>query len=127
MRTFLRSQIDRATVTEATIDSQGSIAIDPHLMAAADLLQYEKVEIYNVTNGSRFETHVVAGKPGDGQIRLNGDAAHGVRPGDRITIAAYCILHAGQTLEHKPRLVFVDDRNKVRTLTEGERNTRGEA
>ena len=123
MRTFLRSRIGRATVTEASIDSEGSIIIDPHLIAAADLLQYEKVEIYNITNGNRFETHVIAGIPGDGQIRLNGDAAHMVRPGDRITIAAYCILHAGQTLNHTPRLVFVDDNNRVRTLTEGEPNS----
>lgn len=88
MRTFLRSKIDRATVTEANVDLEGSITIDPHLIAAAELLQYEKVEIYDVTNGNRFETHVIEGNPGEGQVRLNGDAARMVTPGDKITIAS---------------------------------------
>lgn len=121
MRTFLRSKIHRATVTKANVDYEGSITIDPHLIAAADLLPYEKVEIYDVTNGNRFETYVIEGIPGDGEICLNGAAARLVKPGDKVIIASYCILHAGQTLEHNPRLVFVDDKNRVEVLKEGER------
>lgn len=97
------------------------MSMDPHLMAAADLLLYEKVEIYNVTSGTRFETWVVAGAAGDGELCFNGAEGKLVKPGDRVVITSYCILHAGQTLEHRPKLVFVDEKNRVKALEDGQR------
>lgn len=120
MRTFLRSKIHRATVTEANLDYEGSITIDRYLMHAAGLLPYEKVEVYNVTNGNRFETYVIEGAPGEGDICVNGAAAHLVRRGDKVIIACYAALHEGQILNHKPKLVFVDERNRVKQLKESE-------
>ncbi len=120
MRTLLRSKIHRATVTHANVDYEGSITIDRHLMNAADLEVFEKVEIYNVTNGNRFATYVIEGEPGSGDIGLNGAAAHMVEPGDKVIICAYGLLHDGQILNHKAKLVFVDEHNKVRELKEQE-------
>jgi aspartate 1-decarboxylase len=120
MRFFLRSKIHRATVTEANLEYEGSITIDRYLMNAAGLLPFEKVEIYNVTNGKRFETYVIEGEPGAGDICVNGAAAHMVSKGDNIIIACYCMLHEGQVLDHKPKLVFVDEKNRIKTLKEAE-------
>lgn len=120
MRFFLRSKIHRATVTEANLDYEGSITIDRHLMNAAGLEPYEKVEIYNVTSGTRLETYVIEGAPGSGEICVNGAAAHLVKKGDKIIIACYCVLHAGQMLDHKPKLVFVDEHNRIKALKEAE-------
>lgn len=126
MRFFLRSKIHRATVTEANLDYEGSITIDRHLMNAAGLLPYEEVEIYNVSNGNRFKTYVIEGEGGKGQICVNGAAAHLAVPGDKIIIACYCALHDGQVLDHKPKIVFVDDHNGLRALQEAETmNTSG--
>lgn len=120
MRFFLRSKIHRATVTEANLEYEGSITIDRYLMNAAGLLPFEKVEIYNVTNGKRFETYVIEGEPGAGDICVNGAAAHMVSEGDKIIIACYCMLHEGQVLDHRPKLVFVDEKNRIKTLKEAE-------
>jgi len=120
IRFFLRSKIHRATVTEANVAYEGSITIDAHLMNAAGLVPFERVEIYNVTTGSRFETYVIEGKPGGGDICINGAAAHLATPGDKVIIACYCMLHDGQILNHRPKLVFVDEENSVRQLKEAE-------
>ncbi|MGA7617570.1 MAG: aspartate 1-decarboxylase [Thermoanaerobaculia bacterium] len=120
MRQFLRCKIHRATVTEANVEYEGSITIDRHLMNAAGLLPYEKVEVYNVTSGTRFETYVIEGEPGRGDICVNGAAAHLVSPGEKVIIACYCFLHEGQILNHRPKLVFVDEKNQARTVREAE-------
>lgn len=120
IRSFLRSKIHRATVTEANVEYEGSITIDRHLMNAAGLAPFEKVEIYDVDNGNRFATYVIEGEPGSGDICVNGAAARLVRPGDKVIIACYCMLHEGEILSHKPRLVFVDARNRIRELREAE-------
>jgi aspartate 1-decarboxylase len=120
MRFFLRSKIHRATVTEANLEYEGSITIDQHLMNAAGLVPFEKVEIYNVTSGTRFETYAIEGKAGGGDICINGAAAHLARPGDKVIIACYCALHDGQILDHKPKLVFVDEENRIKALKEAE-------
>src|SRR5688572_33440144 len=96
MRTLLRSKISRATVTEANVSYEGSLVLDQYVMAAAGLVAYEKVEIYDVTNGSRFETFVLEGGAGTGEVRINGAAAHLVRQGDKVIIAYFCLLHGGQ-------------------------------
>jgi aspartate 1-decarboxylase len=120
MRFFLRSKIHRATVTEANLDYEGSITIDRYLMNAAGLLPFEKVEVYNVTNGNRFETYVIEGEAGEGDICVNGAAAHLVSRGDKVIIACYCAVHEGQMLDHRPKLVFVDERNQIKSLKESE-------
>ena len=120
MRFFLRSKIHRATVTEANLEYEGSITIDNHLMSAAGLLPFEKVEVYHVTNGNRFETYVIEGEGGKGDICVNGAAAHLVRRGDQVIIACYAALHEGQILHHRPKLVFVDEQNRVKAMKESE-------
>lgn len=120
IRTFLRSKIHGATVTEANLLYEGSITIDAHLMHAAALLPFEKVEIYNVTNGNRFETYVIEGEPGSGKIGINGAAAHLAKEGDKVIIACYAQLHGGQIEAHRPKLVFVDAKNRIKQIREAE-------
>jgi aspartate 1-decarboxylase len=111
-RTLLKSKIHRATVTGADLHYQGSVKIDPVLMEAADIVEWERVEIYNVTNGERFATYAIPGTPGDGEIVLNGAAAHKVRPGHLVIIATYADFEAEEIRDHVPALVFVDEANR---------------
>ncbi|MDZ4678471.1 MAG: aspartate 1-decarboxylase [Oligoflexia bacterium] len=113
-RTLLKSKIHRATVTEADLNYEGSISIDPALCKAADLIEFEKVDIYNCNNGQRFSTYVIYGKAQE--ICLNGAAARLVHPGDKVIIAAYAEFENEQCSLFKPNLVFVDDSNKVKKL-----------
>jgi aspartate 1-decarboxylase len=112
-RTMLKSKIHRATVTDANLHYQGSIAIDPLLLEAADILPHERVEIYNITNGERFATYAIPGTPGAGQIVLNGAAAHKVSVGDLVIIATYATYSDAEARAHKPSLVFVGARNQI--------------
>ena len=111
-RTLLKSKIHRATVTDANLLYQGSVTIDPLLLAAADLVSFERVEIYNCTNGERFATYAIPGIPGDGQIVINGAAAHKASPGDVVIIASYAEYDAHELAGHQPALVFVDEKNR---------------
>lgn len=120
VRTFLRSKIHRATVTEANVDYEGSITIDRDLMDAAGLVPFEKVEVYNVTSGTRFETYVIEGEAGRGDICVNGAAAHLVEEGHKVIIANYCILEEREIAGHRPRLVFVNEANGIKQLKEAE-------
>ncbi|KAF0093791.1 MAG: aspartate 1-decarboxylase [Puniceicoccaceae bacterium 5H] len=109
-RTLLKSKIHRATVTGADLDYEGSISIDPVLCEAADLLFFEKVDIYNCNNGERFSTYVIEGKAGE--ICLNGAAARKVLRGDVVIIASYAEYEDGEEARnHTPNLVFVDKNN----------------
>ncbi len=119
-RFFLRCKIHRATVTEANVDYEGSITIDQDLLDAAGLLPYEKVEIYNVTRGTRFETYAIEGEPGRGDICVNGAAAHLVEVGDKVIIACYCALEPREVAAHAPTLVFVGEGNRIRTIKHAE-------
>jgi len=112
-RTLLKSKIHRATVTGADLDYQGSVTIDPLLMEAADLLNYERVEIYNITNGERFATYAIPGRRGAGEIVLNGAAAHKASKGHVVILASYAQYdeQAARTLQ--PALVFVDAANRI--------------
>jgi aspartate 1-decarboxylase len=112
-RTLLKSKIHRATVTDANLMYQGSITIDPILLEAADLVEFERVEIYNCTNGERFATYAISGLPGEGEIVLNGAAAHKVTPGDIVIIASYADYEDADCRSHKPSLVFVDEENRI--------------
>ena len=112
-RRMLLSKIHRATVTEANLNYVGSITIDRNLMDAAGILPYEVVEIWNITNGERFNTYVIEGEPGSGVICLNGAAARKVAVGDKIIIACYVEVDHEKAVNWQPRLVFVDDDNKI--------------
>jgi aspartate 1-decarboxylase len=112
-RTLLKSKIHRATVTDANLLYQGSITIDPQLMEAADFVKFERVEIYNCTNGERLATYAIPGTPGRGEIILNGAAAHKAGPGDVIIIATYADYEDAECRSHQPSLVFVDAKNRI--------------
>ena len=111
---MLKAKIHRATVTDADLNYEGSVSIDPVLVEAAGLREFERVEIYNCNNGERFATYVIFGKPG--QICLNGAAARLVHRGDLVIIAAYATFTEAEAAKHKPKLVFVDEKNRIKTL-----------
>lgn len=112
MRTMLRGKIHRATVTGADLHYEGSATIDAELLAAADILPYERVDIWNVTNGERFSTYVIEGQPGSGVVCINGAAAHKANKGDLVIIAAFTDLEDAEARTWEPRCVFVDGRNR---------------
>ena len=112
-RTLLKSKIHRATVTDANLLYQGSVSIDPVLMEAADLVHYERVEIYNCTNGERFATYAIPGRPGSGEIVINGAAAHKAGTGDVVILATYADYEDADCRSHQPSLVFVDEKNRI--------------
>lgn len=112
-RTLLKSKIHRATVTDGNLLYQGSVSIDPILMEAADIVQHERVEIYNCTNGERFATYAIPGNPGKGEIVINGAAAHKAGRGDVIILATYADYEDAECRSHQPSLVFVDGRNRI--------------
>jgi len=114
IRTLLKSKIHRATVTEANLEYEGSITIDSTLMEAADLLPWERVDIYDCTNGSRLSTYVIPGEPGSGEICINGAAAHRVKPHDMVIIASYVQLDDAECRGWQARRVFVDAANRPR-------------
>lgn len=111
--TLMKSKIHRAVVTEANLNYVGSITIDEDLMDAADLMRNEKVQIVDNNNGNRFETYVIPGERGSGMICLNGAAARLVHPGDVIIIISYGLFEREEAKVFNPRIVFVDENNKV--------------
>ncbi len=113
MRTMCKSKIHRATVTGADLNYVGSITIDPVLMEAADLMEFEQVQVVDINNGARFETYVIAGTPGAGEICLNGAAARLVQPGDRVIVMSYAQFDAAELEGFHPLFVFVDDENRI--------------
>ena len=121
---LLKSKIHRATVTQADLNYVGSITIDPVLMEAAGILEYEYVQIVDVNNGNRFETYTIAGDPGSGMICLNGAAARCVSVNDKIIIMCYAQMTPEEAKEHKPNVVFVDDDNKIVRKTTYEKHGR---
>ena len=114
MRKMMRAKIHRATVTQADIDYEGSVTIDRNLLDATDLLPNEAVCIWDVTNGNRLETYAVEGERGSGVICVNGAAAHLVDPGDLVIIAAYTWMDEEAARKHEPKVVFVDEQNRIR-------------
>lgn len=110
--TLMKSKLHKATVTDADLNYEGSISIDPSLCDQAQLLRYEQVDILNVTNGARFTTYVIYGKPGE--ICLNGAAARHVQKGDKVIIVSYVGLDQQEALSHKPIALLLDENNKVK-------------
>ena len=115
-RKVLRSKIHRATVTHADLHYEGSVTIPPELLEASGIMEYEAVSIWNVTNGSRFETYAITGLPGSRDICINGAAAHLTKPGDIVIIACFFDLHEKYVRDYKPKLVFVDSANRISQL-----------
>ena len=113
----LKSKIHRAVVTDANINYIGSISIDKNLMKAANLLEYEKVQILNITNGNRLDTYVIEGIENSGEICINGAAAHLVNPRDIVIIVSYCDIDHQELKIHKPFVVHVDKNNKIIDIT----------
>ncbi len=112
-RTMLKSKIHRATVTEANLEYEGSVTIDTNLLEAADLLPYEKVEIWDCTNGNRLQTYAIPGEAGSGEICINGAAAHLVKPMDTVIIASFVQMDDADAKAHKAKRVFVNHRNEI--------------
>ena len=119
---LLKGKIHRATVLQAELDYVGSITVDEALLEASGILEYEKVQIVDVNNGSRFETYTIAGERGSGMICLNGAAARCVFTGDKIIIMAYAAMTPEEAKDHKPSVVFVDDNNHVGRITSYEKH-----
>ncbi len=119
--TMLKGKIHRAVVRQAELNYVGSITVDPELMQAAGIYEYELVQIVDVENGNRFETYTIAGEPGSGMICLNGAAARQVQPGDHIIIMCYCQMEDAEVKDHKPKVVFVDENNKINRISSYEK------
>ena len=110
---MLYSKIHRATVTDANLNYVGSITIDEELLEASKMRVGQKVEILNINNGERFSTYIILGERGKGEMCLNGAAARKVHKGDKIIVVAYATYHENELDDYKPKVVLVDDDNKI--------------
>lgn len=119
---MLKGKIHRAVVKQAELNYVGSITVDPELMKAAGILEYENVQIVDIENGNRFETYTIAGEPGSGMICLNGAAARQVLTGDHIIIMAYAQMTPEEAQKFRPQVVFVDEDNKIREIATYEKH-----
>jgi len=112
-RTMLKSKLHRAQVTRAELHYEGSCAIDETLLDAADIREYQQIEIYNVTNGARFTTYAIRAERDSGVISVNGAAAHQASPGDIVIIATYALYNELELQKFAPRLVYVNEHNRI--------------
>lgn len=119
---MLKGKIHRATVTQAELQYVGSITVDEALMEASGIAEYEKVQIADVDNGARFETYVIAGERESGIICLNGAAARMVSTGDKVIIMSYAQMTPEEAKENPPRVVFVDEKNQISSVTRYEKH-----
>jgi len=119
LRTMCKGKIHRGTITEANLNYPGSLTLDPELMEAADMLEYERVQVVNLNNGARLETYVILGEQGSGTICLNGAAARLGEPGDKVIVIGYGMLTDEECREFKPPVVHVDDENRVVEVVRG--------
>jgi aspartate 1-decarboxylase len=111
--TLLKAKLHRACVTHAELDYEGSCAIDSKLLDASGILEFEQIQIYNVTNGERFTTYAIKAEPGSGIISVNGAAAHKASVGDRVIICVYSQMDAAAARVFKPRLIYCDELNRI--------------
>ncbi|MEX0594284.1 MAG: aspartate 1-decarboxylase [Balneolaceae bacterium] len=117
--TLFKSKLHQLTVTEANLMYEGSITIDQELLERAGILPYEKVQVVNITNGSRLETYTIAGEPGSRVCCMNGAAARLAHPGDRIIVIAYAQMEPEEAQTHMPRVVIVDEQNEPKQVLHG--------
>ena len=115
-RIMLRAKIHRATVTQCDLNYEGSCGIDEDLLDAADMREFEKIELYNVNNGERFSTYVIKGQRGSGEISLNGAAARLAHLGDLLIICTYAPMTDAEIESYKQKIVFVDEKNRITGL-----------
>jgi aspartate 1-decarboxylase len=115
-RTMLKSKIHRATVTDSDLNYVGSITIDPDLLEAADMLEFEQVAVVDIDNGQRFETYTIAGERGSGDMKVNGAAARLVHRGDKIIVISYAVYDPDELENYVPRVVHVDEHNEMINL-----------
>ncbi len=120
--TMLKGKIHKATITQAELNYMGSITIDKTLMEASGIIENEKVQIVDINNGERFETYVIPGKRDSGVICVNGAAARLVQPGDKVIIIAYAQMEEDEAKKYKPAVVFVNDDNTIKEITNYESN-----
>mgnify|MGYP000630799716 CR=1 FL=1 len=120
----LKAKIHRATVTQSELDYIGSITVDRELLDKAGILEYQKVQIVDINNGSRFETYTISGEPGSGIICLNGAAARCVQKGDKIIIMAYADMSPEEATTNRPTVLFLDDDNNIQRITNYEKHGR---
>ena len=113
VRTFLNSKIHKATVTDSRFEYEGSCEIDVSLLNASGIKPYEKIDLYNITNGERLSTYVIPGKAESGVICVNGAACHKINIKDKIIICAYVQLQADEIINHKPTIIYVDEKNRM--------------
>lgn len=116
MHRMLRAKIHRATITEADLDYEGSITLPPDLLKASGILPHEAVQLWNVTRGTRLETYALRGQDGSRAVCVNGAAAHHMKPGDIIIIAAFAYYTPQEAERHEPTVVFVDAHNSIKEL-----------
>jgi len=115
-RTFLKSKIHGAVVTEDDLDYEGSLGLAEDLMMAADLLPYERVDVYNITNGERFATYLLKEEKGSGIVAVYGAAAHKARAGDKVIIASYAVIDEDEIDFYMPKVVLVDEHNRIKEI-----------
>jgi len=118
-RYMCKSKVHRATVTDADLNYEGSITLDPVLMEAADLLPFEQVAVVDIDNGARFETYVIEGRRNSGDVVLNGAAARLVQPGDKVIVISYAAYDENELEGFRPKLVFVDAENRIVSVGDG--------
>ncbi|MCW8409603.1 aspartate 1-decarboxylase [Legionella sp. PATHC035] len=118
--TMLKAKIHRATITQANLNYIGSITIDENLLLETGIQENEKVQIVDINNGSRFETYVIKGRKGSGEICVNGAAARLVHEGDKIIIICYCNLNENQVSKHIPKVVFMNEDNTIHSRSDQE-------
>ena len=118
LRLMLRSKIHRATVTDANLEYEGSLTVDPVLLETAGILPYEQVSVSNLNNGERFETYVIPGKRGAGEMVLNGPTARKGARGDKVIVFCYEYYNQDELKSYRPKLVYVDESNRIKEVKE---------
>jgi len=117
IRRMLKSKMHRVTVTDADVEYEGSITIDESLMDSANILPFEQVHIYNISNGNRFVTYCIEGKRGSGEICINGAAARLAKKGDQVIIATYVDIEDKMARNFQPILICFDEKNRVKKIS----------
>jgi len=120
-RTMLRAKIHRIRVTQCDVDYEGSLTLDPELMKAADMVPYERIEVFDIDNANRFATYLIEGEPGSGDCCVNGAAAHLVKRGDKLILVTYADLKPAEAERHRPTVVLVGEDNRITTIKNRER------
>jgi len=115
-RIMLRAKLHRVTVTQADLHYEGSCGIDEDLLEAADMKEFEKIDLYNVQNGERFSTYIIKGRRGSGEISLNGAAARRAHIGDHLIICTYAPMTEEQIATYKPKIILVDEKNGIKEI-----------